>query len=783
MNENVLAFVHAPLPGQATPVAAATASPAEDQSAAGPHAPPPRAQPRPAPPLAQLLRIALPVGLVGYVVTSWPTATGATGATSLPDWLLGMLLIVAAILCFLRSVDAPRQRAAWTILGLGLSCWGIGQIVLVAAPSFVTLTGSLSPGDVAALGFYPAAYVGLLLLLRATVKRFSALLWLDGLAGALAVSAVVAAFAFPPVLADAGASLPRLLSDLSFPLADLMLIAVVVFTVAMTAWRPGASLGLVTCALLLVAVADGFSLWWNSTGHLNSRTVLDSLWPLAVLLIGEAAARPPAEAAPARPASLGRSLVLPVVFSLTALALLVSGLVHSLNGAGYELATAALAFLVVRMLLTALENLQMARTSRREALTDALTGLGNRRKLMMDLQGVVATATKVAPTMLMLFDLDGFKLYNDTFGHPAGDALLARLGAALRNAVEPWGRVYRLGGDEFCSLCERPPEDFAQVVRNTLAALSERGQGFTVSASMGSVLIPNETADATVAMQLADQRLYERKGQRRRGTESQQARNVLLQALRERHDALPDHLGEVATLAQGVARHFGLNSEQVEQVTRAAELHDIGKMAIPETILEKPAPLDESEMELMRQHTLIGERILAAAPALRPVGELVRASHERFDGKGYPDGLVGEEIPLGARIIAVCDAYDAMTGGRPYQPAISAAQAVEELRRCAGGQFDPKVVDAFAALVLGDGTTGVRPTRASNGALAPYRPPKPESESNGFHPADTGTATDVSGNGNGNGSANRSGNADGNGNGNAAVSGFLAAPGGSDRPV
>jgi len=132
-------------------------------------------------------------------------------------------------------------------------------------------------------------------------------------------------------------------------------------------------------------------------------------------------------------------------------------------------------------------------------------------------------------------------------------------------------------------------------------------------------------------------------------------------------------------------------------LARAAELHDVGKIAIPDAILAKPGPLDEEEWRFMHRHTILGERILMAASALRPVARLVRASHERFDGGGYPDGLKGEEIPLGARIIFVCDAYDAMTTDRAYSRAIASAEAITELRACAGTQFDSEVVEAFVA--------------------------------------------------------------------------------------
>ena len=140
---------------------------------------------------------------------------------------------------------------------------------------------------------------------------------------------------------------------------------------------------------------------------------------------------------------------------------------------------------------------------------------------------------------------------------------------------------------------------------------------------------------------------------------------------------------------------MSLIAEELDEVVRAAELHDVGKMAIPDEILHKAGPLTQEEWTFVRRHTMIGERILSAAPALLPVAKIVRASHEHWDGSGYPDGIAGEEIPLGARIVAVCDAFDAMTTHRPYRDARSVEEALEELRACAGTQFDPAVVDAF----------------------------------------------------------------------------------------
>jgi two-component system cell cycle response regulator len=171
---------------------------------------------------------------------------------------------------------------------------------------------------------------------------------------------------------------------------------------------------------------------------------------------------------------------------------------------------------------------------------------------------------------------------------------------------------------------------------------------------------------------------------------------VLLRALAERNPDLGEHISGVAAMAEAVARRLGLDDEQVDQVRNAAELHDVGKVAIPDAILDKPAALNGDEWAFIERHTLIGERIVAAAPALRSVAALVRSSHERWDGRGYPDRLARDEIPLGARIVAVCDAFDAMVSDRPYRAGMAPALALDELARCAGSQFDPAVVAAFA---------------------------------------------------------------------------------------
>jgi len=331
---------------------------------------------------------------------------------------------------------------------------------------------------------------------------------------------------------------------------------------------------------------------------------------------------------------------------------------------------------------------------REQAVTDPLTQLGNRRKLADDLRERLADASAEEPLVLLLFDLDGFKTYNDTFGHLAGDALLARLGGKLAGAVGPGGAAYRLGGDEFCALIPSRVQDLPDLVTTAAGALDEHGETFAIRASCGAVILPHEAANPDYALQLADKRMYARK-HGRSSIARQQAADVLRHIMAAKQPGLPDHSHGVAALAVPVGRHLGMSSEQLDELARAAELHDVGKVGIPDAILEKPAPLAHEEWAFVRQHTVLGERILSAAPALRPVATIVRASHERWDGAGYPDGLEGDAIPLAARIVAVCDAYEAIVSDRCYRAARSHAAARAELLDEAGRQFDPTVVAAF----------------------------------------------------------------------------------------
>jgi two-component system, cell cycle response regulator len=296
-------------------------------------------------------------------------------------------------------------------------------------------------------------------------------------------------------------------------------------------------------------------------------------------------------------------------------------------------------------------------------------------------------------SVLAVFELVGFQPYHDSFGALAGAAMLERLYGRLAEAVRAWGRAYRLKPDRFAVLAtvgERGPD---AIVATADAALTEHGGAFRISPVHGMALMPSEADGPDAALRLADQRLYA--ARQRGGARGTRTRDALMAALEEARPALAQHMRAVGGLARQTGVELGLDPEALDELVRAAELHDVGKIAIPDEILDKSGPLSDDDWGFLRRHTVAGERILGAAAPLGPVAQLVRSSHERWDGSGYPDGLQGAEIPLGARVIAVCDAYDTMVSERHYSSALEGQAALAELRRSAGRQFDPRVVEAF----------------------------------------------------------------------------------------
>jgi diguanylate cyclase (GGDEF)-like protein len=360
----------------------------------------------------------------------------------------------------------------------------------------------------------------------------------------------------------------------------------------------------------------------------------------------------------------------------------------------------------------------------RLALTDPLTGLGNHRhfheRLQRDLDQAEARGTTLS---VCLVDIDDFKHVNDTFGHPVGDEVLAQVATRLRSG----GEAFRLGGDEFALLLAGRNEyealGVANLVLQRIADIEfEQVDGLTVSA--GIATFPVHGLDRSELVRLADSALYwsKRHGKgratiyrdasvdlgdlRRLGDEhDRQSRFLAAAGLARAVDARDaytgEHSAEVGELAARIAGRMGLPTEETELLRLAGSLHDVGKLAIPEDILRKPGPLSEAERLVLERHPQIGFRMLDSL-GVEPVATWVLHHHERWDGSGYPNRLAGPQIPLGARILFVADAYDAMTTDRVYRGRLSDNAAVRELERCAGTQFDPEVVQAFKDELAGE---------------------------------------------------------------------------------
>jgi diguanylate cyclase (GGDEF)-like protein len=462
----------------------------------------------------------------------------------------------------------------------------------------------------------------------------------------------------------------------------------VITVIGVTGWRPGPLWGLIVSAIGINVVGDIVLVHLADAHHFHRGSPADTMFVSSALLLGLAAFYPSRHVD--RPMAVARKLPAPLVSAVTALGVLIAALAGRAPGLASGLAVGAIAVMTARMAIA----LELLEHSRCQALGDELTGLGNRRLLMRHLERRLADPSETEPFMLALFDLDGFKRYNDTFGHPSGDALLLRLAGQLAQAVAP-GLAYRMGGDEFCAIIEGQGPAAVAVLDEARESLSERGDAFSITSSSGAVRCPAEATTVRQALGLADSRMYMAKTAR--GLEQAQTRDAVLKMLQERDPALYEHMLSVASLSTNVARRLGLDDLSIQQIERAAELHDIGKIALPDAILHKSGTLNGDERQFMREYPVVGERILRSAPALAPVAPLVRSSHERWDGNGYPDRLRGEETPLGARIIAVCDAYQSMRAEHAYRHARSADEALAELDRCAGSQFDPNVVEVVHA--------------------------------------------------------------------------------------
>ena len=382
------------------------------------------------------------VGLAVYaaVMLNAEPESGLNSFFSL--WVYQGLVVFAVVIAGSRAIAVTRDRVAWTVVTVSLAGSAFAEIYYAA----VEPEAYPSVADFAWIAFYPVVYVGIVLLLRRRARSIAGALWLDGITAALGAAALGAAVLVELVLRSTEGSLSTVATNLAYPLGDVLLLSAVFGVFSLTGWRPGRRWLVLGLGVLATAVADAVYLFQASAGTYTEGTVLDALWPASMLFIAVTAWMDDREEG--KLAVEGRPLLaVPATCAVASIGVLVYDHFNQVNLLAHLLATGALLAVVVRLVVTFRENRQLFELTRHEAVTDALTGLGNRRKLVTDLDRRLGEEGGTSSTLLMIFDLDGFKGYNDAFGHPAGDALLARLASKLASVPGPEGAAYRLGGD------------------------------------------------------------------------------------------------------------------------------------------------------------------------------------------------------------------------------------------------------------------------------------------------------------------------------------------------
>ncbi len=370
-----------------------------------------------------------------------------------------------------------------------------------------------------------------------------------------------------------------------------------------------------------------------------------------------------------------------------------------------------------------IENAQLLERTRELSVTDELTELYNRRHFYQALEAEIDRAQRYGHAFcLAILDLDSFKEYNDRFGHLNGDAVLRSLARTLKSALRKSDMAFRYGGDEFTIILPVTEAYRARKIVDRISSkwletpksdnlILEAHLGF----SAGIAQFPQDAGTADGLVFLADTALYHSK--RQGGYKSSLVSDLGAVTLGVLDSAMLDHVyalaatvdardpytyghsERVAYISETIGRAIGLSMDELVNLHAAALLHDIGKVGVPDSILTKPGRLTEDEWRVMGRHPVEGARIVGHVTELAALVPMIRHHHEWYDGTGYPDRLKGEDIPLGARIISIADAYDTMTTQRPYRDTVSEEEALEELRRCSGTQFDLELVRAFCGIV------------------------------------------------------------------------------------
>ncbi len=449
-----------------------------------------------------------------------------TAVVALHDWLgLGgsaldfaaegpiydSVVVAAGLSCLLRALSATRERGAWIAIGVGILCWGASEVYWTA-----TILNDPSPpypslADVGYLAFYPLAGLGIAMLVRARAQDLDWRLWMDGVIAGLGTAALGASFIFDFVAGQTEGTPLQIATTLAYPLGDIAMLSLIVGVIALTRWRPGRAWSLLLAGLAVLAAADILYTLQSTDLSIPEGPWVDPLYMIAAGCLAAGAWQSDAIAIkPSARFDGWRELMVPALFFGVMIGLFAMQYFSATSGLSTILWATTMIAVIVRLGISVRENKLLIQQVR----TDPLTGLASRGALQMDLPRI-EEATAEDPVYVVLFDLDKFKRYNDTFGHPAGDELLATLGRGLREAVGADGTAYRIGGDEFCLLLECERADFDAVARRAAMALTGSQGSVTVASSWGAVTVPDEETTAHDALQLADLRMYAQKESRR----------------------------------------------------------------------------------------------------------------------------------------------------------------------------------------------------------------------------------------------------------------------------
>jgi len=450
-------------------------------------------------------------GAAIVILHDWMGIGGSALDVAINGVVYDTVVVCAGLACLTRARRGGQERGAWLAIAAAVLAWAAGEIWWTLYIEGNANAPYPSPADLGYLAFYPLAVLGLYLLVKARARELDPRLWMDGLIAALGTGALGAALLVEFVADHTSGTGIEVATTLAYPFGDVVMVSLVVGVIALTRWRPGRTWTLLLAGLTVMAVADVAFTLQTYEAAVPDGDWVEPIYLFAAVLIGAEAWQPDADRIQPDARFDGwREMVVPGIVAVAMIALVGMQYFNHASALTTLLWSATMLAVIARLALSLRENKRLLDQVR----TDQLTGLGSQGRLQVDLAARCARADE-DPFTVMLLDLNGFKRYNDTFGHPAGDAILARLGGQLQRTVGPDGTGYRVGGDEFVVLVDGACSGRDAVVKRAAEAMTASGRGFDLSAAWGLAAVPAEANAPAAAMQLADVRMYAQKESRR----------------------------------------------------------------------------------------------------------------------------------------------------------------------------------------------------------------------------------------------------------------------------